>query len=374
MKILCVVGARPNFMKVAPILRELRRRGAPWQHRLVHTGQHYDANMSKIFFDQLGLPRPDEDLGVGSASHAVQTAKVMIAFEPCLEAWRPDWVVVVGDVNSTLAATLVASKRGIRVAHVEAGLRSFDRGMPEELNRLLTDQLADLLLTPSPEAAVNLRAEGIPDERIAFVGNVMIDTLVDQLPAIEASEIHHRLGLEAGGYLLATLHRPSNVDDPAVLRELLAALGELARERPVIFPVHPRTRAKIEALGGAPNPGLRLLEPLGYVDFVALTQRAALVVTDSGGLQEETTWLGVPCLTARPNTERPVTLTEGTNRLIPSRRDAVLEAARGILAAPPQGRRPQLWDGHAARRIVDALEAYCENSEAPDGPEARRAP
>jgi UDP-N-acetylglucosamine 2-epimerase (non-hydrolysing) len=358
MKILHIVGARPNFMKAAPVIAALAHRPAVEQV-LVHTGQHYDANMSDVFFDELGLPAPDVHLGVGSGTHAQQTARVMEAIEPVLVERQPDWVVVVGDVNSTVAAALVAAKLGLRVAHVEAGLRSFDRTMPEELNRIVTDHLADRLFTTEPSGGVNLRAEGIPEERIRFVGNVMIDTLVRLLPraAARRAALQAALDVPEGGYVLVTLHRPSNVDDAGTLREVLLALGDLAHARPVIFPVHPRTRRRIDELGLALPAGVRLLEPQGYLDFLALMTCAALVLTDSGGVQEETTYLGVPCVTARPNTERPVTLAVGANRLAASTRAALRAAAAAALAAPRPAapRRPELWDGHAAERIAAVL-------------------
>jgi UDP-N-acetylglucosamine 2-epimerase (non-hydrolysing) len=359
MKLLLVVGARPNFMKAAPLLWEMKARPRDFEPRLVHTGQHYDAELSRVFFEDLELPEPDCDLGVGSGSHARQTAEVMIRFEPVLLEARPDRVVVVGDVNSTLAAALVAAKLGVPLAHVEAGLRSFDRSMPEELNRVLTDQLSDALFTTSEEAAENLAREGIPPGRVHFAGNVMIDALVKLLPRAEAlyDGLRARFGLDR--FALVTLHRPANVDRPEVLGEILAALAELAREIPVLFPVHPRTAARLSEAGlEAGDPRLRLIEPLRYVEFLALEKRASLVVTDSGGVQEETTYLGVPCLTVRPNTERPVTITAGTNRLVPAERKALLEAAGEALRAGT-GRRPQapppLWDGRAAARIVERL-------------------
>jgi UDP-N-acetylglucosamine 2-epimerase (non-hydrolysing) len=357
-RILHVVGARPNFMKIAPIMREMAKYPDQFEQILVHTGQHYDANMSQVFFDELDLPRPDVNLEIGSGSHAMQTAEVMIRFEPVLLDFKPDWVLVPGDVNSTLACTLVASKLGFKVAHVEAGLRSFDRTMPEEINRLVTDQLADLLLTPSLDANDNLLREGINPEKIHFVGNVMIDTLVRLRPKAEARwpELQARLGLDR--YLLVTLHRPANVDDPAALTEIMAALNEISRQIPVFFPVHPRTRQRIADLN-LPTYGdnLLLAEPMGYLDFLALQMHAGLVVTDSGGVQEETTYLGTPCLTIRPNTERPVTLTEGTNRLVKSNhRESVLAAVHEDLAV---NRRPlsplKYWDGQTAGRVVSLL-------------------
>ena len=358
MRILHVVGARPNFMKIAPIMRELASRPEGVTQMLVHTGQHYDANMSQVFFDELELPRPDVNLGVGSGTHAYQTAQVMIGFEPVVKDFAPDWVVVPGDVNSTLACALVSSKLGYRIAHVEAGLRSFDRSMPEEINRLVTDQLADLLLTPSRDGDENLRREGVAPEKIRFVGNVMVDTLVHLLPKAERMWPGLRERWNLTRYVLTTLHRPSNVDDPDTLAEIMQALSEISRETTVLFPVHPRTRARIAAAGLEPKgTKLQLAEPLGYLEFLALQAHAALVLTDSGGIQEETTYLGVPCLTARPNTERPVTLTQGTNRLVPSTYHALIEAANEALRAPsgPRHQPPELWDGRASERIAALL-------------------
>ena len=345
-------------MKVAPLIRRLKARGHVAS--LVHTGQHYDANMSDAFFRDLGMPDPDRHLGVGSGSHAQQTAKVMAAFEPIVQELAPDVVVVVGDVNSTLACTLVCSKLRIPVAHVEAGLRSRDRDMPEEINRLVTDCIADLLLTPSPDADENLRAEGVEDSRIIRVGNIMIDSLVDQLPRAEDSDVLERLGLNAGKYGVVTLHRPSNVDDPEVLSGILDALRDVAREVPLVFPCHPRTRARLEALPGG-SDGLQLTEPLGYIDFMALVARSRIVLTDSGGLQEETTWHRIPCVTIRENTERPITITEGSNVLAgtdPARiRDLSMQALQKPCGEHPT---PSLWDGKTADRIIDALVRWHE--------------
>jgi UDP-N-acetylglucosamine 2-epimerase (non-hydrolysing) len=355
LKILHVVGARPNFMKVAPLMRALTPHQPDVEQLLVHTGQHYDYQMSRLFFEELSLPDPDEYLGVGSGTHAEQTARVMLAFEPVLLRHRPDWVIVVGDVNSTLACALVCAKLGVRLAHVEAGLRSGDRGMPEEINRLLTDQLADLLFTPSPDADANLLHEGVDPAKIHFVGNVMIDSLVQMLLKARLRQAAGRLGLQAGAYTLVTLHRPSNVDDPHTLAEIVSALRELARDREVIFPVHPRTRQRLEQLG-LDTGRVRLVEPLGYLDFLSLMETAALVLTDSGGIQEETTYLGVPCLTARSTTERPITITQGTNRLVASNRQAILDAVEGLAQRPASPRQPiELWDGHAAKRIAKVL-------------------
>jgi len=357
MKVISVVGARPNFIKVAPILSAMQAYGETFQSVLVHTGQHYDYQMSRLFFEDLEMPDPDELLNVGSGTHAEQTAHVMLAFEPVVLKHRPDWVIVVGDVNSTLACALVCAKLDVRLAHVEAGLRSGDRSMPEEINRLLTDQLADLLFTPSRDGDANLLREGIPPAKIHFVGNVMIDTLVKMLPRALQRPVLDRLGLESGGYLLVTLHRPSNVDQPETLLEILQALDEIGQDCPVIFPVHPRTRQQIDLLGNSWQPHhIRLLEPLGYLDFLALEYSARLVLTDSGGIQEETCYLGVPCLTLRPSTERPVTLHAGMNRLVASRRQAILHAVRTAqLDRKTDHQPPELWDGQTARRIVQVL-------------------
>jgi UDP-N-acetylglucosamine 2-epimerase (non-hydrolysing) len=355
-RLLTVAGARPNFMKVAPLLRAMRERPRI-ESLLVHTGQHYDAAMSDAFFRDLGMPEPDVNLGVGSGSHAAQTADVLRGIEPLLIEWKPDAVVVVGDVNSTIAAALAAVKLGIRVAHVEAGLRSFDRWMPEEINRVLTDAISDWLFTSEPSGADNLRREGVPAERIHFVGNVMIDSLLAHLDVARARAPLARLGLAPRRYAVLTLHRPSNVDDPERLGRLFAALEAIHAELPVVFPVHPRTRGAIERGLGGQAPALQLTEPLGYLEFLGLVADARLVLTDSGGIQEETTVLGVPCLTLRNSTERPVTIDEGTNRLVGSD-PAVLAAEVGKIldGDAPRGRIPALWDGRAAHRIVDVLE------------------
>ncbi|WP_127500654.1 non-hydrolyzing UDP-N-acetylglucosamine 2-epimerase [Actinoplanes solisilvae] len=353
-RIVIVAGARPNFMKVKPVMDALEARGADVV--LVHTGQHYDAAMNDVFFADLGLRPPDRHLGTGSGTHAEQTARVMTAFEPLVEELSPDAVVVVGDVTSTLACALVAAKAGVVVAHVEAGLRSRDWSMPEEVNRLVTDRLSDLLFAPSPDGVDNLRAEGYHDDQIHLAGNVMIDTLFANLDRALASDVLHRHGLTPGGYALATLHRPANVDDPAVLAGLLRAFGEVARELPVVLPVHPRTAVRLES-AGVPE-GLRLVPPAGYLDFIALQASARLVLTDSGGIQEETTALGVPCLTTRDSTERPITLTEGTNLLVGRDPARIVAAAREVLANPPAKRSPALWDGHAGDRVADVLLAH----------------
>jgi UDP-N-acetylglucosamine 2-epimerase (non-hydrolysing) len=344
-------------MKLAPLARALAGRSDA-RHVIVHTGQHYDEGMSGSFFDDLGIPEPDHNLGVGSASHAHQTATIMQRIEPVLLDTRPDVVVVYGDVNSTVAAALVAAKLGIRVAHVEAGLRSRDWTMPEEINRVVTDRLSDLLFTPSRDGDENLLAEGVPAERVHFVGNIMIDSLVRALPAAKAARAPERLAVDGQRYVVVTLHRPSNVDDSDVLRGLFAALDAIGKDLPVIFPVHPRTRARIEAAGLRPSPesNFRLLDPVGYLDMLGLVEQASLVVTDSGGLQEETSYLGVPCLTVRPNTERPVTCTQGTNRLVLPVRDALVAGARQALASTTRLRAGiERWDGKTAERIIGVL-------------------
>ncbi|KPM54942.1 UDP-N-acetylglucosamine 2-epimerase [Frankia sp. CcI49] len=345
-----VAGARPNFIKVKPVLDALTADGV--RTTLVHTGQHYDDAMSGVFFTDLGLRPPDHHLEAGSGSHAVQTAAVMTAFEPLLMRLAPDVVVVVGDVNSTLACALVAAKAGIAVAHVEAGLRSGDRAMPEEINRIVTDRLSNLLFAPSPEGVAHLLAEGAPPESVHLVGNVMVDTLLACRERARARPMLAELGLHSGGYGLVTLHRPSNVDDPAVLDGLVAALGEIAGRCPLVFPVHPRTA---DRLAGRLPAGLRILGPVGYLDCLALQMGARLVLTDSGGVQEESTVLGVPCLTLRDNTERPITVTEGTNRVVGRSPDAVVAAALEWLERPPPPRCPELWDGRAGQRISAVL-------------------
>jgi UDP-N-acetylglucosamine 2-epimerase (non-hydrolysing) len=359
LRIVNVVGARPNFMKVAPLYEEMRAHPGI-DPLVVHTGQHYDHQMSQLFFDHLGLPRPDVYLGVGSGGHGEQTGRIMIAFERTMKELAPDLVLVVGDVNSTIACGLVAVKLGVKLVHVEAGLRSYDRSMPEEVNRVLTDQISDYLFTTERTALDNLRREGIAEDRVFFVGNVMIDSLLKHRAKAAESGVLDQLGLAPRGYGLVTLHRPSNVDEPAVLAGLIEVLGAIATRLPVVFPIHPRTRAKLaefrleRALRGYPD--LKLVDPLGYLDFLKCMDNARYVLTDSGGIQEETTALGVPCITARQNTERPVTVTEGTNVLAGQDPERILaEANRAIDGQVKAGRRPELWDGRAARRIVNVL-------------------
>lgn len=360
-KILNIVGARPNFMKIAPIVREMKRRSGDFLPLIVHTGQHYDQAMSDSFFTDLGIPKPDYHLNVGSASHAVQTARIMMEFEPIVLAEKPDWVLVVGDVNSTIACALVCAKLGVKIAHVEAGLRSRDRSMPEEINRILTDSISDLLLTTSQDADVNLANEGVPDEKIEFVGNVMIDSVFFNLEKARTSKIRETLGVKENEYAVVTLHRPSNVDDQPTFSGLLEALVVVSKEIPIIFPVHPRTRANIEKFGFAElvaASNIKLVDPLGYLDFMQLYSCARLVLTDSGGLQEETTALAIPCLTLRENTERPITIEQGSNRLVGTDPEKIKTAAFEILqnqAAVNEKRIPPLWDGKAAERICEAL-------------------
>jgi UDP-N-acetylglucosamine 2-epimerase (non-hydrolysing) len=358
-KIICVVGARPNLMKIAALMQAFSRRDAI-DPLLVHTGQHYDENMSDLFFRQLGIPEPTINLGVGSASHAVQTADIMTAFEPVVLEHRPDAVLVVGDVNSTIACSLVASKLGVRVIHVEAGLRSFDRGMPEEINRVLTDSISDELFCTEQSGVDNLLREGVEASRVHLVGNVMIDTLRVHQARAEKSPILGELGLEARGYAVLTLHRPSNVDRRDVLTGLVEALEHVGRELPLIFPAHPRTRQRLQEFGLAGRlaalPGFRELEPVGYLDFLKLTASAAVVLTDSGGIQEETTILGVPCLTLRENTERPVTVELGSNQLVGVNPQAIRAAFQRVMAGALDAPQvPPLWDGAAAERIADIL-------------------
>lgn len=406
LKLLLIAGARPNFMKIAPLVHAIERHnsrqsvvsspssGSPLRldrgesdatlahpmgeglgvrgsgevsslpqsgisYRLIHTGQHYDEKMSDVFFKELGIPAPDINLGVGSCSHAVQTANVMTKFEPvCLEE-KPDWVVVVGDVNSTMACTLVCAKLGVKIAHVEAGLRSYDRTMPEEINRIVTDSLADLLLTPSSDADENLKREGIPDSKIKLVGNVMIDSLVANLAKARASQLLNQLGLEKKRFVYVTLHRPSNVDQLAGLTTIMGELKRIAHDWPVVFPMHPRTRKMCGQFGIAlaDHPGLRILEPIGYHESLCLTEAARFILTDSGGLQEESTFFQTPCLTLRPNTERPITITHGSNQLTRLGRLA-RDIAEVLSRKAETGRIPPLWDGHTAERIIAALTAH----------------
>jgi UDP-N-acetylglucosamine 2-epimerase (non-hydrolysing) len=351
MRVVCVVGARPNFMKVKPVMDALEARRV--EVVLVHTGQHYDESMSEVFFNDLGIRRPDHFLNVGSGTHARQTARVMTRFEAFVGDIAPDVVVVVGDVNSTMACALTAAKMSPLVAHVEAGLRSRDWSMPEEVNRVVTDRVSDLLFAPSPDAVDNLRAEGYANERIHLVGNVMVDTVLANRGRAAKRPTLDKLGLRSGRYGLVTLHRPSNVDDPPVFGRLLDALGEIALDLPLVFPAHPRTRRRI-AMARVPE-GVRVIEPLGYLDFLALQSSAALVLTDSGGIQEETTVLGVPCLTLRDVTERPITVVEGTNRVVGRDPQRIVAVARRALAHPVRGQRPEGWDGRAGERIADVL-------------------
>ena len=361
-KILGVVGARPNFMKIDPVFRALEREPERFSTFLVHTGQHYDDQMSKIFFVNLGLRSPDVNLDVGSGTHAEQTGMIMIRLERVLLEQKPDLVLVVGDVNSTLAAAITAAKLHIPVAHIEAGLRSFDRRMPEEINRIVVDALSTYLFTPSRDANENLRREGIPDKRIYFVGNVMVDTLLRCRSLAEQSSIFAQLKLDKRDrYALLTLHRPGNVDKPEILLEILGAILKIQEELPIIFPIHPRTKKRIQEFGfhsmleKAQN--LRVIPPLGYIDFLALESHATFVLTDSGGIQEETTVLGVPCLTLRENTERPVTVTQGTNQIVGHDKDKIVATAFAILDGQvSRGRIPELWDGHAAERIAKVLQ------------------
>lgn len=363
-KVHLVAAARPNFMKVAPLYHALK------QERwcvpiLVHTGQHYDSEMSDVFLRDLGLPAPDIHLGVGSGTHSEQTAAVMVAYEKACMRERPDWVVVVGDVNSTLACTLVAKKLCISVAHLEAGLRSGDRAMPEEINRIATDALADVLWTPSPDANENLRREGVAEERIQFVGNIMMDSYEFLREKITAEKIAVGLGFEPRRYGVVTLHRPSNVDDAATLGKLVQTLCEINSQISLVFPIHPRTRQRLQSFGLIERlihaEGIRLLEPLGYVRFMSLVQDAALVITDSGGIQEETTYLGIPCLTLRNTTERPITITQGTNRLV-SPETVVAQVRESLCGNLQTTVRPQLWDGRTAGRVVASLQSFCAGS------------
>ncbi len=366
MKVISVVGARPNFMKIAPIHRaiekfnnsQIRKSANPLIHKICHTGQHYDTKMSKVFFEDLELPQPDFYLGVGSGTHAEQTAKIMIEFEKILLREKPDYVLVVGDVNSTISCTLTASKLHIKTIHVEAGLRSNDRKMPEEINRVLTDSISDLLFVTEKSGLENLRNEGIPDEKVFFVGNVMIDSVSYYLNKSEKSNIFDSLGVEKGNYILVTLHRPSNVDEPEQLTKLMKMLSRLSERRKIIFPVHPRTRKNIEAFGlnNLFSENIILSEPIGYIDFLALTKNAELILTDSGGIQEESTFLGVQCITLRDTTERPITVEVGTNQLLGNNLELAEQKANEILDGNKKnGSIPELWDGKAAERIVKIL-------------------
>jgi UDP-N-acetylglucosamine 2-epimerase (non-hydrolysing) len=363
MKILNVVGARPNLMKMAPLVAALAKYPNDFTQLLVHTGQHYDERMGGVFFRDLGLPWPDINLEIGSGSHGVQTGRIMAAFEEVCLGEEPDLVVVVGDVNSTLACAITAKKLGIQVAHVEAGLRSRDFSMPEEINRLCTDIICDFLFTTDRFANDNLRQEGIDESRIHFVGNVMIDTLAKHRAYAARLDLTSKLGLKKGEFATLTLHRPSNVDEPEVLSGILSALEEIARDVPIIFPIHPRTRKMVDQFGfsprlssGTPVRGIWMCEPLGYIDFLHLNMNARLVFTDSGGLQEETTVLGVPCITLRHNTERPITCVDGTNRIVGNGREPIVAAANEVLAeSSVMARMPEKWDGKAAERIVQAL-------------------
>ncbi len=362
-KIIVVAGARPNFMKVSPLLKRIAEFNAGREANadrlaalLVHTGQHYDANMSEVFFRELGIPQPDINLGAGSGSHAVQTAHILTGFETVCETEKPDWVVVVGDVNSTMACTLVGAKMGIRVAHIEAGLRSYDRTMPEEINRLVTDALADMLLTPSADAGENLLREGAAPDKIKFVGNIMIDSLLDNLPQARSSGILARLKLEPSRFVYVTLHRPANVDERDNLAAIWTALKRLSRTIPVVCPVHPRTRKKLEDFGlpSRSEEHFALLEPLGYQASLCLTENARVVLTDSGGLQEEATFFRTPCLTLRPNTERPVTVTIGSNRLTKIER-LPADVDEALQGPERRGQIPPLWDGRTAERTLRHL-------------------
>ena len=360
MLVVNVAGARPNFMKISPLMRAMKRRES-FKSVLVHTGQHYDDNMSKSFFQDLELSEPDLHLGVGSGSHAWQTAEIMVRFEKALVDLTPDLVLVVGDVNSTLACSIAAAKLGVPIAHVEAGLRSFDRTMPEEINRVVTDQLSDYLFATCQEANDNLRREGISEEKIFLVGNVMVDSLLANLEQAKQSDILNRLGVEHERYTLMTLHRPSNVDNQKTLCNILHGLNTIQQELPIIFPAHPRTLRQITEFGLsgqiAEMTHLHLIEPLGYLEFLCLMSQSKLVLTDSGGIQEETTVLGIPCLTLRENTERPVTVTEGTNTLVGSDPDRIIDEAMKVLnGCGKVGRVPKLWDGQASERIVTILE------------------
>jgi UDP-N-acetylglucosamine 2-epimerase (non-hydrolysing) len=365
-KIISVVGARPNFMKVAPISKQITviEKEYNIQHLICHTGQHYDENMSKIFFDELELPHPDFYLGVGSGSHAEQTAKVMIEFEKILIKEKPDCVIVVGDVNSTIACSLTAVKLGIKAAHVEAGLRSYDRSMPEEINRILTDSISDLLFVTEKSGKDNLLKEGVNEDKIFFVGNTMIDSLVYYLPKVNSNKIIDHYGIKMGNMILATFHRPSNVDDKKKLEEIVELLNRLSDFKKVIFPIHPRTKSNLIDfnLDKQLSKNIIIVEPLGYIDFISLITNSSLVITDSGGIQEETTYLGVQCITTRKTTERPITVDEGTNTLVGEDFELAFDTAKNILEGKiKKGNIPELWDGKAAERIVGILLNYLNN-------------
>ncbi len=358
-RIINVCGARPNFMKISPLM-DAYKEFPEIEPVLVHTGQHYDEKMSDLFFRELGIPEPDINLGVGSGSHAKQTAKIMEAFEPVVLEYKPDYVLVVGDVNSTIACALVATKLGVKVIHVEAGLRSFDRTMPEEINRILTDSISDLLFVSEESGVVNLRKEGVEEDRIHFVGNVMIDTLMKHRERAEQSDVLEKLGLRVRRYGLITLHRPANVDNADKLKSILEGLGRISEELLLLFAIHPRTRKNIEKFGFeellSEYPNIKLTEPFGYLEFLKLMANAKVVLTDSGGMQEETTILGTACLTLRENTERPATITDGTNRLVNPNKEDIIAAWEALKADPPvTDRRPKLWDGRAAKRIAEII-------------------
>lgn len=355
-----IAGARPNFMKVAPILRAFAASGSSLRPRLVHTGQHYDPEMSDVFFQQLEIPKPDLHLGVGSGSHGAQTAKILAGYEEVLINSRPRGVIVVGDVNSTMACTLAAVKLGVPVAHVEAGLRSLDRTMPEEINRLVTDCLADILLVSDPSGQEHLKREGVDPAKVEFVGNVMIDTLVQQLPKAKATNVMQQVGLLPGSYIYVTLHRPSNVDEPQRCKTLLQSLEECGQRLPLVFPIHPRTRGRLSEFGFLAqleaNPRFKLLPPQGYLESLALMSSARAVITDSGGIQEESSFLGIPCLTVRPNTERPVTVDLGTSTIVGDRLPELPALIDAIIAGSyKKGQAIPGWDGHAAERVVASL-------------------
>ncbi len=358
-KIVLVVGARPNFMKSAPLMRELSRHGDRFETLLIHTGQHYDHKLSQLFFDELRMPKPDIYLGVGSGSHAEQTARIMTSLENELTELKPDLVIVFGDVNSTLATSIVTSKLWIKLGHVEAGLRSFDNTMPEEINRIVTDRLSDFLFVSEPSGLANLKAEGVPDEKVFYTGNIMIDSLVSNLEVANKSDILKRLGLKRKEYIAMTMHRPANVDNPDILKSIIASIQKIGERLPIVFPCHPRTRNRIEEFGllqSSQSAGLRIIEPLGYLDFLKLQADSRLVLTDSGGIQEETTYLQIPCITMRENTERPATVDIGTNIIAGTDPQKITESALVALdGTGKKGAVPELWDGKTAGRIVEIL-------------------